>query len=81
MGILLLYKEVNAKPINKLQLDPELEANKFEGDMLLTEDQLRVLTNSPPRIQGRNGLIAVNKRWPDNTVYYKIEGDFGESQG
>ncbi|XP_065357456.1 seminal metalloprotease 1 [Calliphora vicina] len=67
---------INAVPIVKRDLDPELMAGQFEGDMLLTEEQLRSITNPFSKIQGRNGLVDESKRWPNNIVYYKIVGNF-----
>ncbi|KAM7351641.1 seminal metalloprotease 1-like [Cochliomyia hominivorax] len=68
--------KVQAAPLLKPISDAELMSGQYEGDMILTEDQLRLLTNPVTKIQGRNGLIAETKRWPDRIVYYKIVGNF-----
>jgi Astacin (Peptidase family M12A) len=56
---------------------PEIESGKFEGDIMLTEEQMRVL-KSP---QGRTGLIDLSARWPNAIIPYEIEeGIFNEDQ-
>ncbi|XP_054083578.1 seminal metalloprotease 1 [Zeugodacus cucurbitae] len=60
------------KPVSTLQ-DAEESAGMFEGDMILTEAQERLLRSTQ---QGRNGLVDETKRWPNRVVYYKIVGDF-----
>lgn len=55
--------------------DPELAGGFFEGDLDLNKDQLRQL-QSP--ISGRNGLINLKRRWPDNKVYFKVTEDLGQ---
>lgn len=74
-GILLMISCINAGPLRQEEIDPEISAGKFEGDMILTEEQVRALTL---KIQGRNGLVDESKRWPNNIVYYKIVGNFGK---
>uniref|UniRef100_A0A0K8URH9 Metalloendopeptidase n=1 Tax=Bactrocera latifrons TaxID=174628 RepID=A0A0K8URH9_BACLA len=71
-GVLLSANLACGKPISTL-LDAEEIAGMFEGDMVLTADQERLL-RSP--LQGRNGLVNETKRWPNRIVYYKIVGDF-----
>ncbi|XP_023293397.2 seminal metalloprotease 1 [Lucilia cuprina] len=77
-AVLLLISlfEINALPLIKNNIDPEISSGQFEGDMLLTPEQLNDLTNSFPKIQGRNGLVSPTYRWPNNIVYYKIVGNF-----
>lgn len=45
--------------------DPELTGGYFEGDMVLSND--------------RNGLINSAARWPDKTVYFKIDDAIGKA--
>lgn len=52
-------------PMSK-DMDPELTAGYFEGDMVLPTDS------------NRNGLRDTIYRWPDNTVYYKFFTKFGK---
>lgn len=47
----------------------------FEGDMILTKDQLDNIL-SPIR----NGLIAKNYRWPNKIVPFALSPDHTESQ-
>lgn len=72
-GSLLSTNPTCGMPVSTL-LDAEEIAGMFEGDMILTADQERLL-RSP--LQGRNGLVDETKRWPNRIVYYKIVGDFG----
>lgn len=44
----------------------------FEGDMILTEEQMLALSS---RGFGKNGLIDVTKRWPNKTVVYYFQPD------
>lgn len=43
----------------------------FEGDMILTDEQLDALS-SPER----NGIISPTVRWPNKTVIYEIGAEF-----
>ncbi|CAG9110824.1 unnamed protein product [Plutella xylostella] len=50
----------------------------FEGDMMLTAEQMRRITEAKTT---RNGLTDPQSRWPNRTVVYHIvEGDFDEGQ-
>ncbi|XP_073822518.1 seminal metalloprotease 1-like [Musca autumnalis] len=66
---------VEGNPLPTTILDPEESAGFVEGDMLLSDTQLRILKGST-KLQGRNGLVDETKRWPDGIVYYKFVGDF-----
>ncbi|XP_058053859.1 seminal metalloprotease 1-like [Anopheles bellator] len=77
----VLVAKNTARNVNRLRnLQPgelaEELSGQFEGDMVLSEEQEReVLGNK------RNGLIATNFRWPDNTVPVVItEEDFTPEQ-
>ncbi|XP_053959335.1 seminal metalloprotease 1-like [Anastrepha ludens] len=72
LGFLLSVDFAFGKPVSKLA-DPEEAAGMFEGDMMLSPGQERMLESG---IQGRNGLIDETKRWPNGVVYYKVVGDF-----
>lgn len=56
-----------APPSNRLveEVDPELTAGYFQGDM---EVQFE-----------RNGELSPTLHWPNATVYYKIDKEFGKS--
>ncbi|XP_061401155.1 seminal metalloprotease 1-like [Musca vetustissima] len=69
------FEVVQGNPLPATTLDPEESAGFVEGDMVLSDTQLRLIKGSS-KVQGRNGLIDENKRWPDAIVYYKIVGDF-----
>lgn len=60
-----LWMGVSSAPHNmqREETDPELTAGYFQGDMDV--DFLR------------NGEIAPTRHWPNATVYYKIDKDFG----
>ncbi|EDV99282.1 seminal metalloprotease 1 [Drosophila grimshawi] len=74
LSTLLLQGE--AAPLPAGIEDPEEAAGFVEGDMLLTVGQQLVLEQGP---MGRNGLIDTTKRWPQNTVVYKISADFDDT--
>ena len=65
VSAILLYS-VCGLPVGPDLSDPELNACYAEGDMILND------------IETRSGYIDVNRRWPENTVYYKIIGAFGK---
>jgi hypothetical protein len=48
---------------------PENESGKFEGDMILTEEQMEFLKSH----EGRTGLVNTRYRWPGAVVPYHIE--------
>jgi len=48
----------------RTEIDPELTAGYYEGDMVMDLN--------------RNGLITTAKRWPNNTVYYTLSKEFDE---
>lgn len=77
LGSLLSINFAFGKPVTTLQ-DAEEIAGMFEGDMILTADQERLLRD---QLQGRNGLVDETKRWPNRIVYYQIVGDFGMFKG
>ncbi|XP_055598808.1 seminal metalloprotease 1-like [Uranotaenia lowii] len=52
------------------ETDPELSSGNFEGDLVLTAFQKLAIVRGS---QQRNGLLDVNYRWPNKTVYYKID--------
>jgi len=49
------------------------QAGQFEGDMILTESQLRQLNDSSSE---RNGLLDETTRWPEGKIPYVITNDF-----
>lgn len=49
--------------------------NHFEGDMILSEDQIDEIV-SPER----NGLISKNARWPNNVVRYQLSPNHTKQQ-
>ncbi|XP_030384426.1 seminal metalloprotease 1 [Scaptodrosophila lebanonensis] len=72
---LMLRSGVQAAPrlhSSSNTIDPEEAAGLVEGDMKLNEYEQQDM-------QGRNGLIAAEKRWPNNLVIYKISEDFDDS--
>lgn len=63
-----LFLGISPAPSNKRALeesDPELTAGYYQGDM---EIDLK-----------RNGLRSELARWPNATVYYKIDEEFGKT--
>jgi len=50
-------------------------SGQFEGDMVLTPAQERMLNGLD-----RTGLIDTSFRWPNNTVYYTISDIFNQAQ-
>lgn len=50
-------------------------SGQFEGDMVLTTDQERMLNGLD-----RTGLIDTNYRWPNNTVPYVLSDIFSQAQ-
>lgn len=59
---------------NYLQNIEEL-SGQFEGDMVLTAEQKRMLTGLD-----RTGLIDTSYRWPNNTVPYILSDIFSQEQ-
>lgn len=45
--------------------NPEEMGGYFEGDIILTEQQIA-------KLNSRNGLLNVNNRWPNRLVPYEI---------
>lgn len=72
---LAILAVAHAFPTQTWEEDPELAGGFFEGDLDLTEDQ-QVQLLSP--IEGRNGLINTERRWPDRTVYFKVTEELGK---
>lgn len=58
-----------ALPVTTISDDAEQQGGKFEGDMVLSEQQRLAIAGF------RNGLTADEYRWPNNTVYYRIIPD------
>jgi len=52
-------------------------AGEFEGDMKLTQSQLRQLNVSSSE---RNGILGDSSRWPDAKIPYVITGDFSSDE-
>lgn len=50
-------------------------SGQFEGDMVLTTDQERMLNG-----MDRTGLIDTSYRWPNNTVSYILSDIFSQAQ-
>jgi len=48
--------------------NPEELGSYLEGDIL-----------SVPNSQGRSGLINTYYRWPNATIYYRIQGNFSKN--
>ncbi|XP_037042821.1 blastula protease 10-like [Bradysia coprophila] len=53
----------------------ELLSGQYQGDMVLSEQQQRVLKSME-----RTGLIDVNMRWPNNVVPYVLSDVFSDEQ-
>jgi len=51
--------------------------HRFEGDIVLTEQQLRQLNGTENE---RNGLVDTSSRWTDATVPYTISGKFSKKE-
>jgi len=62
-------------PFDAAQMDSEWIswAGEFEGDMKLTQSQLRQLNASSSE---RNGQVSERSRWPNAVIPYVISGDF-----
>lgn len=71
---LAILAVAHAFPTNTWEEDPELSGGFFQGDLDLNEEQQQQLS-SP--IDGRNGLTNLNRRWPNNTVYFKVTEELG----
>ncbi|KAL5279610.1 hypothetical protein ACFFRR_003911 [Megaselia abdita] len=73
---LAILAVAHAFPAQTWEQDPEYAGGFFEGDLDLTEDQQKQLF-SP--IEGRNGLLNLKRRWPNNTVHFKITEEFDDA--
>ncbi|XP_036337893.1 seminal metalloprotease 1-like [Rhagoletis pomonella] len=58
---------LSAPLIQNIEEDPELIAGYFQGDIVLAPSQ-------------RNGVRNETLRWPNNTVYYKINDGFFDEE-
>ncbi|XP_071522305.1 zinc metalloproteinase nas-15-like [Panulirus ornatus] len=57
--------------------DPILLAGKFQGDIILTRQELaRLNAQTPPHVHLRNGVSTPDKRWPDGVIPYVISKKF-----
>jgi len=52
-------------------------AGEFEGDMKLTDEQLRQLNDSSAE---RNAIIGDSRRWPNAQIPYVITGEFSAAE-
>ncbi|XP_055599406.1 zinc metalloproteinase nas-13-like [Uranotaenia lowii] len=52
------------------ETDPELSSGNFEGDLVLDAFQKLAIVRGYDQ---RNGLLSEQYRWPNKTVYYKID--------
>jgi len=52
-------------------------AGEFEGDIKLTQSQLRQLNDSSSE---RNGIIGDKYRWPDAKIPYVMTGEFSSDE-
>jgi hypothetical protein len=49
-------------------------SGKYQGDMLLTENQVEAMTDA---YAGRSAYILPNTKWPDATAVYEFgDGEF-----
>lgn len=53
--------------------DAEMLAGEYEGDMILTDEQIALLDS-------RTGRLNTKYRWPNNIVPYYINGTFSKVQ-
>ncbi|KAG6447644.1 hypothetical protein O3G_MSEX005053 [Manduca sexta] len=51
------------------------DSGKFEGDLILNDQQRRLIVKNVAEGLSRNGLKDTTKRWPNNEVIYYIQGE------
>lgn len=61
--LIFLLGFVSSYPRPNEEVNPEEIGGFFEGDMILTEEQMA-------NLRARNGLLSTNYRWPNKIVPY-----------
>ncbi|XP_021194225.3 high choriolytic enzyme 2 [Helicoverpa armigera] len=55
-------------------------SGKFQGDILLNDEQADLLMQEYAGVGGRNAYIWPNTRWPSNTIVYEFNNEFTTAQ-